>query len=74
MQNSDSQKPSNLEESKEKEVEINKQTEINVDDTKKSKLNESNAQVIRVLQNSNAQTGKYELFGRSIVFDAIRTL
>ena len=61
MLNPDSQKPSNLEESKEQKVDISKETEITVDDAKILKLPENNAQDVRVSQKSNAQTGKYEL-------------
>ena len=44
MLNSDSQKPSDLEESKEKKVDINKEAEFKADRMRKSqKLKESNA-------------------------------
>ena len=60
MLNPDSQKASNVEEFKEKKADTSKDTEAVIDDdndTKKSKPNESNAQVMRVLQNPNAHTG-----------------
>ena len=74
MLNSNSQKLSNLEESKEAKKEISNKTEVTVDDAKKSKLTESNADVIRVSQNSNSHTGNCELFCGSIVFHAIISL
>ena len=58
MLNLNSQKPSNLEEFKEKKIDVNKETDIIFDDVKKSKLNESNANVMRILQNLNTHTGK----------------
>ena len=74
MLNPDSQKPSNIEESKENRADISQETETTVDEAKKSEINESNAQVIRVSQNSNLKTGKYRLLDLSVVFDAIRSL
>ena len=74
MLNPDPPKPSNIEESKEKKVDINKETEITVDDAKKAKANESSAHVIRMIQNSNAHTGKYAFLYCSVIFNAIRTL
>ena len=67
-------KPSNLEESKEEKTDISKETEITVDDAKNLNLPESNAQDVRVLQNSKAHTGKYELLDGSIVFNTIISL
>ena len=74
MLNSDSQKPSNLEESEEKKMNISEEAEIIADNAKMSEIKESNAHVIRVLQNSSVHSGKYELLDRSIVFDTIRSL
>ena len=74
MSNSDSPKSPNLQESKEKKADISKEIDTVADDAKKSKLNESNTQVISVLRNSNKQIGKCELFDRSVVFDVIRSL
>ena len=61
MLNLNSQKSSNLEESKEIKADISNETEIIVDDVEKPKLNESNAQLIRGPQNSTTHIGKYEL-------------
>ena len=72
--NSDPHNSSNLEESKENKADISREIEIPADDVKKSKLNESDDQVIRVLQNSNADTGKYKLLDHSVIFEAIRSL
>ena len=74
MLNSDSQKSSNLEESKENKADVSKETEILVDDMKKPSLPESNSDAIKVSQNSNAQTGKDELLDHSIIFHAITPL
>ena len=71
MQNTNSLKSSNLEESKEEKAETSNETEITDDAAKHSKLNESNAHVVRGLQYSNSYTGKYELFNHSVVFYAI---
>ena len=71
MLNSKSRKPSKSKKSKKKKVDTSKETEIIADNAKKSKIKESNAQVIKALQNSNAHTGKYKLLDRSIVFGAI---
>ena len=62
MQNLDSQNQVDLEESKENKVDISKETETSVNDLKKSELNESNANVIRLLQNSNVNTGKNNFY------------
>ena len=56
--NQNSQKSSNLEESKEKTTDISNKTEVTVDDATKSKLTESKADVITVSQNPNTDTGK----------------
>ena len=74
MLNSDSQKQSILGKSEEKKLDSSKETAIIVDDTKKSEPTESSAHFIGVLQNSNAQTGIYEIFDRFVVFEAIRSL
>ena len=74
MQNSDSQKQVNLEESKENKADISKETETSVNDLKRSKLNESNAHVIKVLQNSNVHTGKNNFYICPVVFGAMRPL
>ena len=58
MQNLDPQKQANLEESKENKADISKETETSVNDLEKSKLNESDAHVIKTQQNSNVYTGK----------------
>ena len=74
LMDSDSQISSDFEESKEEKVEISNKIDIVVDEAKKSKLNESNAQVIGVLRNSNTQIGKCELLDCSVVFNVIRSL
>ena len=70
--NSDSQKPYNLEESKEKKSDIGEETETIVDEVKNS--NESDSNVIGVSQNSNTYTSKYGLLNSSVLFDTIITL
>ena len=74
MLNSNSQKLSNLEESKEAKKDVSNKTEVTVDDAEKSKLTVSNADAIRVSQNSNSRTGNCQLFCGSIVFHSIISL
>ena len=62
MLNSNAQEPSNLEESKGKKADISKQTEAGVNAEKKPKLDESDAQVIKVPLNSNVNTGKNNFY------------
>ena len=71
---SDSQISSDFEESKEKRAKISKEIDVIVDDVKMLKLNESNAQVIRLLQNSNTHSGKCKIFYYSVILDAVSSL
>ena len=77
MLDRNSQKSSNIEESKEKKVDASKESESipDNDDVKGPMPPKSDFNAVGVLKNSNARIGKYKFSDLSIiVFDAIRSL